>query len=286
MRKFGFGDKFNTLIERMRASTTVRFAVDGEVSAKCRVRSGIKQGSPLAPLLFVIAVETLALAVQHSDAISGVTPKTTSMHHKISSFVDDSAVFLGAGRELPKLTRLLYEYGDLSGLRGQPEKIVYICLNTARQQDAVNSIPMLKPDLTVRYLGVHVGVGETTEANWSERLRKLRSRLHIVSAMETSTPSRVLIQNAVMLPAVLFTARWVRELERSQEAFLWTTDHRNHKSDTRSTLRWYSRHSRSEDWGYDTSQLKSRGRRCATRPRGSWPTERSTRRHGMRWYTR
>ncbi|TYZ60837.1 hypothetical protein PybrP1_001958 [[Pythium] brassicae (nom. inval.)] len=122
----------------MHQGTTVRFAVNGKISAKWA-------GCLLAPLLFTIAVETLALAVQQRRHITGVAWKkqNTSTRHKVSAFVDDSAVFVGGGRELPHIMLLLEKYGDLSGLRVQPDKSADLCLNSARYQSWMNGISML-----------------------------------------------------------------------------------------------------------------------------------------------
>lgn len=95
LRKFGFREQFVRPIERMRTETKVRFVVNGESSERREVRSGIRQCCPLAPLLFILAADTLALAVQKERRISGTRLRTAETEHKISAFVDDSAVFLG-----------------------------------------------------------------------------------------------------------------------------------------------------------------------------------------------
>lgn len=86
---------------------------------------------------------------------------------------------------------------------------------------------MLTHGESVRCLGVQVGTGETIDANWSDRARKIKARLHTAGAALTGIPSRVLIVNAVILPAVVYTARftklslkWLCDIERMQKVFL------------------------------------------------------------------
>ena len=62
--QFGFGVRFIDLIRCIYTGTTARFVVNGSHSAPLQVRSGIRQGCLLAPLLFLLVVEVLGLALQ------------------------------------------------------------------------------------------------------------------------------------------------------------------------------------------------------------------------------
>ncbi|KAF1324648.1 Rxlr effector protein, partial [Globisporangium splendens] len=71
LSKFGFGRQFVDLVRRMHSDTTAQYLVNGEVSREWEVKSGIRQGCPLAPLLFIVAAEILALAVQQDPHLEG-----------------------------------------------------------------------------------------------------------------------------------------------------------------------------------------------------------------------
>ncbi|KAF1314922.1 Rxlr effector protein, partial [Globisporangium splendens] len=229
LQKFGFCQDFVDLIGRMHDGTTARFLVNGELSKKRKVVSGIRQGCPLAPLLFIIAVETLALAVDQCTSLQGITIGGAEERRlKISAFMDDSAIFLSRGAELKPLLELLQRFGTVSGLHAQPAKSCYISLNTSATQVKVNGITVIQHGDTVRYLGVQVGTADAVEANWNDRLSKLRSRLVVATQITNTIPGRIMILNAILLPAVLFTASYskpqpetIRELERVQKQFLW-----------------------------------------------------------------
>uniref|UniRef100_K3XDM5 Reverse transcriptase domain-containing protein n=1 Tax=Globisporangium ultimum (strain ATCC 200006 / CBS 805.95 / DAOM BR144) TaxID=431595 RepID=K3XDM5_GLOUD len=72
LSKFGFGRQFVDLVRRMHSDTTAQYLVNGELSAEWEVKSGIRQGCPLAPLLFIVAAEILALAVQQDPHLEGI----------------------------------------------------------------------------------------------------------------------------------------------------------------------------------------------------------------------
>ncbi|KAF1328392.1 Rxlr effector protein, partial [Globisporangium splendens] len=211
LSKFGFGRQFVDLVRRMHSDTTAQYLVNGELSTEWEVKSGIRQGRPLAPLLFIVAAEILALAVQQDPHLEGIrVTRSGAEPHLISTFVDDSAVFLKQGKQLPRLMQLLSEFGQQSGLHVQPTKSSYICLNTAVVQEQRCGIPVLKHGETVRYLGIQIGTGNITQTNWEDRLQKLRTRLIIAAKVFNSVVGRVLILNSVLLPSILFTAGYIK----------------------------------------------------------------------------
>ncbi|KAF1313879.1 Rxlr effector protein, partial [Globisporangium splendens] len=241
LRKFGFGRQFVDLVHRMHSDTTAQYLVNDEVSREWEVKLGIRQGCPLAPLLFIVAAEILALAVQQDPHLEGIrVTRSGAEPHLISTFVDDSAVFLKQGKQLPRLMQLLSEFGQQSGLHVQRTKSSYICLNTAVVQEQRCGIPILKHGETVRYLGIQIGTGNITQANWEDRLQKLRTRLIIADKVSNSVVGRVLILNSVLLPSILFTVGYIKppakvvdQLVNLQKQFLWKstlgTDGTRHK---------------------------------------------------------
>ncbi|KAF1324650.1 Rxlr effector protein, partial [Globisporangium splendens] len=192
-------------------------------------------------VLFIVAAEILALAVQQDPHLEGIpVTRSGAEPHLISTFVDDSAVFLKQGKQLPRLMQLLSEFGQQSGLHVQPTKSSFICLNTAVVQEQRCGIPVLKHGETVRYLGIQIGTGNITQANWEDRLQKLRTRLIIAAKVSNSVVGRVLLLNSVLLPSILFTAGYIKppakvvdQLVNLQKQFLWKstlgTDGTRHK---------------------------------------------------------
>ncbi|KAF1329275.1 Rxlr effector protein, partial [Globisporangium splendens] len=153
----------------------------------------------------------LSLGAQHDPYLEGIrVTKSGAEPHLISTFVDDSAVFLKQGKQLPRLMQLLTEFGQQSGLHVQPTKSSDICLNTAVVQEQRCGIPILKHGETVRYLGIQIGTGNITQANWEDRLQKLRTRLIIATKVSNSVVGRVLLLNSVLLPSILFTAGYIK----------------------------------------------------------------------------
>src|SRR5207247_10891312 len=82
---------------------------DHEEVLQCR--QGVPQGDPIAPLLFILALEPLLAAARVE--IEGVdTPKGALTN---TAFADDSTFFIKDDRNVNKLITLLQLYSDVSG---------------------------------------------------------------------------------------------------------------------------------------------------------------------------
>lgn len=147
---FGFPESFQQLVKRMHQRTTARFQVNGVLSDPVQVTSGIRQGCPLAPLLFLIAVETLRYPLLQHPAIRGIRLRSgdDDQEHVISAFVDDTVIFTNSGTMMILADEILQKLAQVSGLKVQPSKSKIICLNravsTTSWEDTVFFIPIVR----------------------------------------------------------------------------------------------------------------------------------------------
>lgn len=72
LRHSGFDDRLVDLISGIHKGTTASFVVNGSQSVALPVISGIRQGCPLAPLLFLLVVEVLGLALKQDPVLRGL----------------------------------------------------------------------------------------------------------------------------------------------------------------------------------------------------------------------
>ena len=67
------------------------------------LRSGIRQGCPLLPLLFNIVLEVLAMAIREEKEIKGIQIRKEEV--KLSLFADDMVLYIENPRFYQKTTR-------------------------------------------------------------------------------------------------------------------------------------------------------------------------------------
>ena len=146
------------LIQRLHDSTTACFTANNQMSQPIPVRTGIRQGCPLAPLRFLLAIEVLGHTVRNHPALTGLRIEHATGEHRFSGFVDDSALFLRNASQLPNGLSQLQRFGQVSGLQIQPTKSALILLNQAHQPALLHNIPVLLQHQTTRYLGLQIGI--------------------------------------------------------------------------------------------------------------------------------
>lgn len=90
--------------------------LQGHYSKPFSISKGTRQGCPLSPLIFAIAIETLAIAIRSNSNIRGVL--CGAQTYKCGLFADDMLLFITSPiASLPNLCKTLKDFTKVSGLR-------------------------------------------------------------------------------------------------------------------------------------------------------------------------
>jgi len=92
LRRQGFTNHFISLIYSCISTTTISVLVNGEPTDAFHPQRGIRQGCPLSPYLFVLAVHELSIRLQNNidcNNIQGITLGPNSPHIHSLLFADD-----------------------------------------------------------------------------------------------------------------------------------------------------------------------------------------------------
>jgi hypothetical protein len=119
LRQRGFGARWLRWIALLLRTAQTRVLVNGSAGDPFRRARGLRQGDPISPLLFVIAMDVLAAmfrAAERSGVLSDLG--TAGLTHRVSLYADDVVVFARPVRaELLLVRGVLDCFGEASGLK-------------------------------------------------------------------------------------------------------------------------------------------------------------------------
>ncbi|KAF1327759.1 reverse transcriptase, partial [Globisporangium splendens] len=232
LQHLGFPLKFVHLVKVLHSQTTYKFIVNGFLSRKYNVTSGIRQGCPLAPLLLILALEVLYRKIEASDEIHGVELQAAgcATEVRLGGYADDTTIYLSDPKDINAVFAILDKYGAASGLRVNRHKSAVLPLNKeySPTEESVSDIHVLQREEHCRYLGIQVGQTPSNASNWSKCIQALRVRLRLARLKTHSVVQRAAIASAVIIPKVLYVARhsWpstaiVNQLHDLVKQFVW-----------------------------------------------------------------
>jgi hypothetical protein len=136
---------------------TANIILNGEKLKPFPLKSGVRQGCPLSPLLFNIVLEFLARAVSQEEEIKGIqTGKGTV---KISLFVDDMILYIKDPKNsTQKLLDTINSYSKVAGYKINLQKSLPFLYTNNKQteKEYMETIPFTIGSKKIRYLGVNL----------------------------------------------------------------------------------------------------------------------------------
>ena len=121
IQKAGTEGTYLNVIKAIYDKPTANIILNGEKLKAFPLKSGIRQGCPLSPLLFNTVLEILATAIREEKEIKGIQIGKEEV--KLSLFADDMILYIENPRDSTrKLLELINEYSKVSGYKINTQK--------------------------------------------------------------------------------------------------------------------------------------------------------------------
>ena len=127
LRFFGFQNYIINWITILSTDIKASIIQSGFLSEQLPIYRGCRQGDPVAPYIFLLAAEILAILIKNNDSIKGII--INNEEHKISQYADDTSLILdGSQSSLFSALDTLELYAKISGLNinSSKTKIIWI----------------------------------------------------------------------------------------------------------------------------------------------------------------
>ena len=209
LKKLNFGEEFIKFIKLAYSHDTPptrQLYVNGYLGPRFSLGSGVAQGCPISPLLFLVIAEPLTRMINENKDIKGVvtSPKNKApTRHKISQFADDSTLILRP-RDVPAALTTIRIWCSATSMKENASKRELQLLGSLRRNpqrvpSALGVTPVADGD-TIRALGVPMGNDLNVLNWWLIRYREIKRRV----AMWNGLASLSITGRNILLQSILY----------------------------------------------------------------------------------
>lgn len=174
------------------------------MSSTFTLSRGCRQGCPISPLLFALAVEPLAIAIRSHNVIKGI--KIGTNEHKLSLYADDLLVYLTNPQlYISPLLRVFEEYSDISGYKLNYEKSEAFPINILDELKYIVT-PLKLCTNGFKYLGIQIDLkhDDMFKKNYSILLDKVKDDMLKWKELPLSLIGRVNVIKITILPKYMY----------------------------------------------------------------------------------
>lgn len=205
LNKFGFGSKFITWIRLLYSSPQASVRTNNTQSNCFPLQRSTRQGCPLSPLLFALAIEPLAMALRSNPLIKGIV--RYGHEHKVSLYADDLLLYVSdLSVSVPAALTIIKSFGHLSGYKLNLNKSELMPLNVAAKKSPLHNLPFRIAHDGFIHLGVHVTdkFDKLFQANFAPLLARTKEDFERWSLLHLSLAARTNSIKMNTLPKFLY----------------------------------------------------------------------------------
>ncbi|GAU23240.1 hypothetical protein TSUD_172690 [Trifolium subterraneum] len=232
--RFSFNIKWRKWMKACVCSGNMSILVNGSPTEEINIKRGLKQGDPLAPLLFLIVAEGLGALMRMAVAKGRFKPflvGRSGMPISMLQYADDTLCIGEASIDnLWAVKAILRGFEMVSGLKVNFWKSFLLGVNVTNDflHMASRFLNCRIGRLPFTYLGLSVGANPHVFSTWAPMLEALKRRLGAWGNRYISLGGRIVLINAVINSIPIFFLSYLkmpvkvwREVVRVQRNFLW-----------------------------------------------------------------
>jgi len=232
LEKLGFGHKWRGWISLLLSTATSLVLVNGAQTPKFKHMVRLRQGDPLSPMLFILALEPLQHLLALEEASGNLSPIHTNMAMlRISLFADAAAVFLNPVKEeIDVIKEVFQAFGNASGLKVNLSKsaIYPIRCEGIDLEEVLQNFPCQIKAFPCKYLGLPLSTRCLRRIEVQPLFDKIAARLPAWKGKLLNRAGWLTLVKSVLaaVPIYFLTVfplkKWaLKKIDRLRRAFLW-----------------------------------------------------------------
>lgn len=220
----GLADNFQKMVRTLYNGPTSALSIHGRVSDSFSINRGVRQGCPLSPVLYVLAIEPLLQRLASDPRIGSFPLPPGAPRVPIFAYADDLTIVVPDESSVCSALAVIDRYGQASGARLNTAKCSVMYLRDAPPQPK-HGLPVASE---VKILGYRFSASGPSPSNWHGALTKLQMKARNFETLRCPVTARATIARTLLFTLLSYIAsvmtvpaRTKLEAERIVFRFLW-----------------------------------------------------------------
>uniref|UniRef100_A0A8C6SR27 Reverse transcriptase domain-containing protein n=1 Tax=Neogobius melanostomus TaxID=47308 RepID=A0A8C6SR27_9GOBI len=203
--RYGIGGNFLKWVQLLYTGPMASVLTNNNLSSQITLERSTRQGCPLSPLLFILAIEPLAISIRNEVNLSGIT--IGDQEHRISLYADDVILFLSKlETSIPAILQVINKFGQFSGYSINDTKSSILFLNNEERNNPIINLPFFNATEGFTYLGIKITpqINTIVSANYDPLMGEVRESIEKWTTMPISMIGRINLIKMAILPKFLY----------------------------------------------------------------------------------